>query len=188
MPKLRTMLFPRPQRFGRSWVLLLVAGSATWGCASEEIPTYGDPARVAGGVGGGGVGGSTTTSVMCDVDPACAVSFKDDIFPVLDTTSKCATTTAKCHGEGIGNLTLVEGDAASYYKGFKECTVKNAGDCIVPCDPDSSKLLCNFKVSAGTNKYGKCGKLTMPIKVADAPTEAQLQAIADWITCGAPDN
>lgn len=183
------MLFLRAQALGGSWVLLLVAATAV-GCASEEIPNYGDPARVAGGVGSGGGGeggsggGTGTGGAECTVDASCAVSFATDIFPVLDATSKCADAT--CHAAGVGDLTLVAGDAANY---FAQLTKFKLGTdpYIVACHPEQSKFPCNLKVSDGTNPHDACGN-AMPLVAANAPTLAQLTAIEDWITCGAPNN
>jgi hypothetical protein len=166
-----------------------------WGCASEEIPKYGDPAEVAGGVGGSGASGTTTTTGSggsggaCTPDDACAVKFAADVFPILDTTAKCAT--ALCHGDegsSPGGFKVTAGDAASYYGVLTTFVLEGGGDYIVPCDPDSSKLLCNLKASDGDNPRGECGKKTMPLSSSDAPTLAQIKDIEDWIACGAPNN
>jgi hypothetical protein len=169
---------------------LLVAGAAGWGCASEQIPEYGDPGQVAGGVGGGS-DGSTTTGPPCNVDPACAVKFATDVFPALDTTAKCATG-ATCHGTSgtsPGGFTVEAGNPDSYYDVLTTFVIEAGGAYIVKCDPDNSKMLCNLKVTSGdTNPHGACGKVTMPVAPADALTLAQLTAIEDWIACGAPNN
>jgi len=183
------MVFMRAQPLGGSWVVLLVIAAGVAGCASEEIPTYGDPARVAGGAGGaagGGssAGGNTGTGGACEVDDACAVSFKDDLFPVLDGTAKCAD--AGCHVTGIGDLTLEAGNAANYYTQLTKYKL-GADPYIVPCHPEQSKFPCNLKVADGMNPQDACGN-TMPVATANAPTLAQLKQIEDWITCGAPDN
>lgn len=172
------------------FVLALLALMGVGSCASEEIPRYGDPARVGGGQGGdtgttspggGGAGGA------CEVDAACAVSFKDDLFPVLDQKSNCAFTPG-CHGDGKGNLSLTPGDVASYFDGLTQLKLKDGSSNIVPCDPAGSKLLCNLKVSSGTNPWGTCGTQLMPLNPVNAPTTDDLKAIEDWITCGAPNN
>lgn len=197
MPALRQMTRFRSQRPGRPWVLflssLLFAGA--WSCASEVIPNYGDPAQVAGGVGGAGgaVTTGSTTTVECEVDPDCAVSFKDDIFPILDRngTQGCAVSDGAiigCHSEGKGNLTLVAGDPASYFKGLTEYVLDSPeGPYIVPCDPENSKISCNLQVADGENPQEFCGA-KMPLVKDSAPTTTELQAIKDWIACGAPDN
>lgn len=174
---------------------MLGCSASLGGCATEQIPNYGDPAQVAGGVGGGSSGTTTTGgdggsggSVACDPDPACAVSFATEIFPVLDTTAKCADS-GLCHGNGSapGNLDLTAGDAASYYDALVAYVIDGGGAYVVPCDPASSQILCNLKATDGTNPNGECGA-TMPVAKNDAPTLAQLKKIEDWIACGAPNN
>ncbi len=178
--------------------LVLVALAAASGCASEVIPNYGDPAQVAGGVGGaggsvttsndGGGGGTTSTPTECQVDPACAVSFLEDVFPVLDTKGGCAAA-SPCHQAGAKGLTLMPGDAAGYYDALTNYTLDDPADpYVVPCDPDKSTILCNLQLSGGAeNPFGTCGT-KMPISPDDGPTAAELDAIKDWIACGAPNN
>lgn len=179
-------------------MLLIAACASALGCASEQIPSYGDPAQVAGGVGGGSGGGDTGAggsggsggSVACEPDMSCAASWSTDVFPALDATAKCATG-ASCHGTdgtGPGNLTIEAGNADSYYEVLVSFVIESGDPYIVPCDPDKSTILCNLKASDGTNPRGECGKLTMPVAKSDAPTLAQLQLIEDWIACGAPKN
>lgn len=194
MPTLQAMLFPRSQRPGGAGLLLLFALLGAWSCASEEIPRFGEPGRVAGGVGAaggtGGAGGSGgTTTKACTVDPACAVSFKKDIFPVLDTKSACASSPL-CHGDGKGNMTLIAGDSANYYTTLTTFVVNHepdSGPYIVPCDPAASKFPCNLQLSDGMNPHAACASL-MPKVASKGPTLADLKKIEDWITCGAPDN
>lgn len=184
---------------GAASALLLLALAAGSGCASEVIPTYGDPAQVAGGVGGaggsvttgndGGGGGTTTsTPTECQVDPACAVSFLEDVLPVLDTKGGCAAA-SPCHQAGAKGLTLMPADAAGYYAALTSYTLDDPADpYVVPCDPDKSTLLCNLQLSGGAeNPFGTCGT-KMPISPDDGPTPAELDAIKDWIACGAPNN
>lgn len=191
MPTLQKMLVPRSTRPGGSCLVLLAVLAGLTGCASEEIPKYGDPARVAGGAGGGGsgAGGSGAGGSTCEVDASCAVSFTDDIFPVLDGKAGCAGTSG-CHADGKGSLTLLAGDADSYYDGLTAYQINNApavGKYIVPCDPAASFLPCNLKVSDGANPHTACGS-TMPLVATNAPTLEELQDIEDWIACGAPKN
>lgn len=175
-----------------SRLLLLVALAGLGGCATEEIPRYGDPQRVGGGQGGDtgastSTGGSGGGGGACEVDPTCAVSFKDTIFPVLDQKSKCAYTPG-CHGDGKGNLSLTAGDVATYYDGLTALKLKDGSSNIVPCDVAGSKMLCNLKASDGDNPYGSCGSQLMPLNPVNAPTLNDLKAIEDWIKCGAPNN
>lgn len=173
-------------------MLSLVACAGLWGCASEEIPTYGVPAQISG-VGGGGNGTSSGGSgggggATCD--PTCKATFAEDVFPVLDTTAKCATG-ALCHGadgSSPGDFQVTAADPDSYYDLLTTFVIESGEKYVVACDPDNSKLLCNLKVSDGDNPRGACGKKLMPIDPADAPTLAQIKAIEDWIACGAPKN
>jgi hypothetical protein len=164
-------------------VLLLAAWAAGWGCASEEIPKYGDPSQVIGGGGDGG-GGSTSTGTTCQADPACAVSFATDIFPVLNGQAQCAGG-GLCHGNGGGGITMTA-DAASFFQVLTTLQMAT-GKYVVPCDPASSQILCNLQVSDGPANPDACGAV-MPVAAADGPTTAQLKDIEDWIACGAPDN
>jgi hypothetical protein len=168
------------------------------GCATEESVNFGDASCVAGGCLGG-PGSSTTTSSSggpCTVNDACTVSFRDDIFtPILDATgtANCATASANCHATGVGNLTIPEGDAAAAYAALTAYLLDDApgpaGPYIVPCDPSASRWLCNMKGEAGANPFGTCGS-TMPLIGGTVVplTTTQLETIAEWITCGAPDN
>ncbi|MBK8253859.1 MAG: hypothetical protein IPK82_14495 [Polyangiaceae bacterium] len=176
------------QRWGGLVATFMVATVGLWSCASEEIPKYGDPAQVAGGVGGGTTSPTTGGSEECVVDQNCDVKFKTQIFPWLDTVAKCADS--GCHADGKGNLLLVAGDSDSYYDALTAYELDNAPDVgpyVVPCAPDASKMLCNLKVSDGDNPHGSCGA-TMPILAKNGPTLADLSALEDWIACGAPNN
>jgi hypothetical protein len=193
MPTLQTMLFSRSQRPSAAGPLLLLALLGAWSCASEETPRFGEPGRVAGGVGAaggaGGSGGSGGSTKPCTVNTGCTISFKKDIFPVLDTKSSCAFSPG-CHGDGKGNMTLIPGDAANYYDTLTKFVVNHdpdSGPYIVPCDPAASKLPCNLQTSDGANPNGKCAS-AMPKVGSKGPTLKQLQDIEDWITCGAPYN
>ncbi len=188
----------RPAR----WALLLFGLVAAWGCASEVIPNYGDPAEVVGGVGAGpttgngGSGGATTTS-KCDIDTDCGgVSYAADIFPILNkgggmkSCSKTDGSPIDCHSESQGMLKLTPGDAAGHRTALLSYVLdspEGKGAYIVPCDPEGSKIICNLIVSDGANPSPPCGK-PMPYAKASAPTMAEIQLIKDWIACGAPDN
>lgn len=168
-------------------------------CSSEDDVIYGDPARVAGGAttvsatstststgtgGNGGGGGS------CEVDPACTSSFATDVLAdALIVGGGCTTTT--CHGApaSSGNLTF-SADPTEAYDVLKNYMLDDAtkgGAYIVPCNPQASRILCNLKVdpASGTNPYDTCGS-TMPL--AGGVTLDQLDKVATWIQCGAPNN
>lgn len=163
-------------------------------CATEETVLFGDPARVVGPGGSNtSTGTSTGTDVSCEPDPDCDVSFETDIFtPILETTAACAA--ASCHEDSIADFQYTAGDAASAYAVLVGYNLEDEGPYVVPCDPDSSTLLCNLRLEDGVeNPFGSCGSV-MPRAVdtdtvPDVPlTLEQLGTIADWITCGAPEN
>lgn len=191
MPTLRLMVLLRPQRTAAAPGLLLLGLlglAAVWGCASEEIPKYGEPQRVGGGVGGGSGGSGTTSSGgACEVDTACAVKFSADVFPILDGKAKCAFVPG-CHGDGKGGLTLTENDIPGYYSALTSFKLKDGSSNIVPCDLEGSKMLCNLRLNTGDNPHGICGTQLMPPNPTNAPTLDELTIIEDWITCGAPNN
>jgi len=178
--------------FTRMFITSIAALSAipivVFGCATEELPPYGDPAKV---VGGTGTETSSSTGGSCTPNPSCAVSFANDLFPLFQGTTKCAETST-CHGGGFGDLTLMDTDAKTLRAGLLAATL--AGDpYIVPCDENASKILCNMDLGTGvTNTYGKCAPLMPKLSVDavdDMPlTQVQVDSIKGWILCGAPDN
>jgi hypothetical protein len=127
---------------------------------------------------------------MCT--PQCNVSWATDIFAgMLDTTTAACTATGLCHGSGKGNLQLTAGSPHAAYMTLTAFTLAAspgpAKKLIVPCDKDNSGLLCNMKTDPGvTNPFGQCGS-GMPV-VGTNLTVDQINTIADWIACGAPEN
>jgi len=156
-------------------------------CASEESIVFAVPD------GGSGDFGATSGGA-CNVDPACKVKFGKDIYtPIIDKSAGC-TGMALCHGgeDPQGDMILKPGDAHGAYMEFLNYQLKKtpgpAGAYIVPCDKKNSRLLCNTALSDGTNPYGPCGTL-MPLGTqATKLTKMQLDTIAEWIACGAPEN
>ena len=159
-------------------------------CASEESIKFGLPD--AGPIPSSGA----TSGGMCTVAATCKVSFKKDIFTaIIDGPAGCTGAT-QCHGGDtpMGNMILKPGDAHGAYDEFvnyqlKKTATMPAGAYITPCDAKSSRLLCNTALSAGdTNPYGICGTL-MPLGgAATKLTKKQLDTLAEWIACGAPEN
>lgn len=132
-------------------------------------------------------------------DAACTVSFATDVFDaIMDVggTAKCAD--AQCHGDPNniqGDLLLIPGDAGGSRKALIEYQFdKPAGPYITCGKLEDSRLLCNMLLESGvTNKYAtKCATLmptTLGLQIGQLPlTEAQLDTIAEWIKCGAPNN
>lgn len=129
---------------------------------------------------------------MCTVDPSCAVKWADIFTNIIDNANTgCTSTSGLCHGTGKGGITLEPGKPHEAYLAVTAyTTIDMPGPVkkyIIPCDPAGSAMLCNMKPEAGmTNPFGMCGS-TMPL-VGTSLTMAQLQQIADWIECGAPEN
>lgn len=129
---------------------------------------------------------------MCTVDMSCAAKWSDIFANIIDNTNTgCTSTSGLCHGTGKGGITLTPGMAHDAYVAMTGYTTLDTPGpvkkYIVPCDTNASAMLCNMKPESGmTNPYGNCGS-TMPL-VGTSLTMAQLQTIADWIACGAPEN
>ena len=166
------------KRFGWVAALAVVAG-----CATEENVNFGDPARVVGGFFQ-----STATGPPCTPDFGCSVSWATDIYaPLLAGKAKCGD--ALCHEQETGGFTFSPTDAAAAYASLTDFTLAGEGAYIVPCDPDASTMLCNLSVDVGSNPFGGCGS-PMPKMLASAAALSpnELDLIATWIQCGAPDN
>ena len=160
------------------------------GCSSEEPVNFGD-----GGCEAGGCQGTTSTStVNCTVNDACPVSFTNDIYnPILLSSANCSVS--GCHGpEGIGpggfklsNTSAAEARAALL--AYELIDPMFGGPYVVPCDPEASTMLCNMRLDGGAiNEHGECGT-RMPLSPGGALlTVQQVETIAEWIACGAPDN
>ena len=179
--------------------LALAALVAPASCSTQEPPAFSDGACVAGGCAGtGATTSSSSGGVACVVNPSCTVSWATDVFAgIVDGPAGCTSMT--CHGGGMGGITLASGDAHDSYVALTAysltATPGPVKRYIVPCDPTDSGFPCNMAVGAGgdadagANAYGTCGA-PMPIILAgETPLTAdQVTKIADWITCGAPEN
>jgi hypothetical protein len=118
------------------------------------------------------------------------VHWATDIFAgILDTPSGC-TSMGACHGSGLGGITLTPGDHHGAYLALTTYTLlKTPGPVkpyIVPCNSAASGFPCNMAIDMGTNTFGTCGTL-MPL-TGTKLTSAQITQIAEWISCGAPEN
>jgi hypothetical protein len=161
---------------------------AAFGCATEEIPPYGDPAKVVGAAGAG-----SSTGGNCVPDAGCGVSFANDVFPILETSAKCSEATV-CDGGNAGDVLLMGGDPKALREGLLAAKLGGIDPYIVPCDANASKMPCNMRIETGqVNTYPKCGALMPKVDPDDAVddvrlTQQQIDTIAEWIQCGAPDN
>jgi len=128
-------------------------------------------------------------------DAGCAVSFKNDVFPILETKAKCSD--ANCHAPGASQVpVMTPGDSAATLQSLLSHPFQEGPPYIVPCDVVASKMICNMKLDTGndTNPYvpkdcvPRMPKVLMD-SVDDAPLSVmELNKIAEWISCGAPDN
>lgn len=191
-------------RFRTRWFVSKRAALFGWGgglviaslaaCATEEEVLYGDPSRV---VGGGGPGPTTSSggAAGCDPDPACAVSFEADIFPIFAGPGACGE--GPCHEVVTSDFMFDKSDPAAAHLALTQYELVDGeagGPYVVGCSPETSRLLCNLDYEPGVaSMFGECGVL-MPQLIADDSvldqpiTGAQQQLIADWIQCGAPAN
>ncbi|MRG93522.1 hypothetical protein [Polyangium spumosum] len=175
----------------RSSILLLAALAAlpmaVAGCATEEIPPYGDPAKVVGGSGPS----SSAAGGSCMADPNCGVSFAMQVAPLLDgAPGRC--TDAACHGAGVEPPQLTPNDPKKLREELLAITLP-AGPYVACGDLPSSSLLCSIRTEMGVTKPPNCFPLMPKVDeddaVADARlTQAQYDIIEEWILCGAPDN
>jgi hypothetical protein len=166
-------------------------------CATEEEVRFGDPSRVSGGTAATSTASTTTTSGgACEVDPACSVSFADDVYgAILEPTGKCSTSQVPCHASPAakGGLLIPEGNVEAAYDALTGYLLvgQDGGPYVVPCVPASSTLLCNLALAdgEGPNPYhdATCGQ-PMPLPPGAGLTLDELETIATWIECGAPNN
>jgi hypothetical protein len=176
---------------------MVAAGLGGWAvaCSSIESMSFSDGTCVGSGCEQTTAAGSgSSSSGTCAVDAGCAVSWKTDIFAgMLDVSTGANCTGALCHGGGIGNLTLSPGMPAAAYTAVTTFSLVGGQAYIVPCDKAGSGMLCNMKTDAdagadaGTNPFGTCGS-QMPLSGATDLTPDQIDKIATWIACGAPNN
>jgi hypothetical protein len=190
---------PAPGRIRVVLAALALVAAASFlfaACSTEEEIIFGDPACPANRCQSGGAGGNSGGTDCTTPDENCAVHFAADIFePIFDAngSAKCANT--QCHGNPMdlqGDLLLIPGDAFSSREALLAYQFdKPAGPYITCKNPAESKILCNMFLGIGvTNTYGKC-LTTMPLVDelgAEPLTESQLELIAQWIACGAPNN
>lgn len=181
---------------------LLAAATGAYtagGCSTEESVLF-DPSCPAGRCNNTPSGGPGPTGGASGCpefgDPSCPIKFGEQIFkPLLDKDGSAKCADALCHGDPAnvnGDLLLVPGNAAASRNALLEYQFdKPPGPYISCTTPADSKFLCNMSLADGAmNKYGKC-LTTMPLVDdvgAKRLTETELELIAGWIACGAPNN
>lgn len=176
--------------------LVLALGAWAAACASLETIAFSDGDCVAGGCGAASgtssSSSSSSSSGVCVVDDTCAVKWGTDIFAgMIDVQATGCTLTGLCHGSGKGGITIEPGKPHEAYLAFMAYSLVDmpgpVKKYVVACDPGGSGILCNSKTDTGvTNPFGTCGSL-MP-KLGQNLTTDQIDKIADWIACGAPEN
>ncbi len=184
---------PRTHLAASALAALLLAGFAlvTPSCATEEPVTFADAGQTPNGtpvVTSSSGSSSSTSGGSCTVNQACPVSFKNDIFPaIIEGAGSCTKDGCHANGTANGNMELNAGDAAGAYTELINYTLMpksgmGSGPYVTPCDL-TSRLLCNLAVEGSSS--APCGTV-MPI--GKKITQMQYDQIAEWISCGAPDN
>ncbi len=185
--------------FGLTIVPMVLAGAGVFAACGGEVDTqYGPP----GGLRGAhlpdptGTGTGTTPPADGGAPPSdggmggdvvamnCMVSFKTQVFPMMQTagTWKCSSST--CHG-GATPPAISPTDATAAYNSLKAYIINGkAYFNSASMDPLQSTFECNLK--------GTCGAGQMPIPGgavgAVAATTAELTTVDTWVKCGAPNN
>jgi hypothetical protein len=167
-------------------LLALVLGSSLGapGCATETEVLFGEPDEILGADAA-----TISSGGSCTPDLSCSVSFRDDIFPVLVETARCSS--AGCHATAIAQFEFPEnaGDAREALLAY---VFQGSEAYVLPCQPEASKFLCNLNLGEAAQPGSSCGS-PMPKLIDDAVSDTALSqadydAIEQWITCGAPDN
>ena len=132
------------------------------------------PGNDSGSSGSSG-GGDTGTG-------SCAVSWTNDVFPMLESTGSGACGGATCHANGAQPPTILDGNAAGTYNSLKGYTIINGKPYIAPGDTNIADSTMDCDLVTGT-----CGANKMPLAPGVLST-AQLTTIDTWVKCGAPQN
>jgi hypothetical protein len=177
------------------------------GCATEEDVLFGDPERVAGGTSTS-TASSTSSGAgdVCFIDTQCTVSWSTDIYEGIFNAAQSAPQPTGacgemgCHESGAAGLFLPPDQADAAYSQITSYKLGGGGPYVVDCKPELSRIMCNLAFADGViNPYvgeelslsGPCGS-PMPKLKGNSPGEAlaqdQLDIIAEWIRCGAPQN
>jgi hypothetical protein len=188
--------------------MMVVAGAIPVACGGETDTTFGPPDGLVGRAappptttatttttgtgttppaGDGGspppsTDGGTTPPAEGGTTGTCAVSWANDVFPMLESTGSGSCGSAACHANGAQQPPVLDGNAAGTYNAFKGYTLLNNVGYITPGDtsPAGSSMDCNLVTNS-------CGAGVMPM-APGALSAAQKTTIDVWIKCGAPQN
>lgn len=144
--------------------------------------------------GDSGTGGAFDPATYCNGGPVaanavpdCGVSFKTDIYPFLSTGSgACGTVSCHTSSTNVAPYPL-DGDPASVWNTLVNYSFRSRANTalqyvnICSTDPAQSGITCNLEPKADLT----CGSL-MP--QTGAMPSGNLALIAEWLTCGAPNN
>jgi hypothetical protein len=149
-------------------------------CSTAETVAFTDGGPVAAGSLACSSDSATIDAgvVACAPDGGSKVSFEKDIFEgILEKEPGC--TAKECHGDATPPKMV---DASTAYQQLKSHVLAGTNQrYIVPGDAGASKILCNLADCNG------CG-VSMPIRGGTKLTQDDLNTIARWIACGAPEN
>jgi len=135
------------------------------------------------GSSGSSSGGSVSSSGGAETGTgSCAVSWTNDVFPMLESTGSGACGGATCHANGAQAPTILDGNAAGTYNSLKGYTIINGKPYIAPGDTNIADSTMDCDLVTGT-----CGANRMPLAPGVLST-AQLTTIDTWVKCGAPQN
>ena len=189
--------------------IILASVTVQFGCATEEEVLYGDPARVAGGTSTGTVASSSGSGEVCTIDSFCSVSWSKDIYgkifdaPKDDPQPTGACSTSGCHAMGTAGFEMPPGDPDTAYASMMQHAINQgtgSGLYVVPCRPELSRVMCNLAFDeAVDNPYvgddlpmtSLCGSPMPKLNIqsdGEPLSQQQLDDIATWIKCGAPNN
>ncbi len=116
-------------------------------------------------------------------EPACAVSWSKDIFPLMKSSGQWRCAAAGCHGAG-GVEPTISDDADVTWESLRQYPLSppgKGGAYVNPCsrDPEASGLVANLEGRLGSQ---------MPKPPGVPASVDQVRALVVWERCGAPRN
>jgi hypothetical protein len=173
--------------------MTVVGVAALAACTGEVEPQYGPPGGLrnahlpdpTGTTTGGADSGTPPPSDGGGGDVVtmnCTVSFKQQIYPKMQSagTWKCAGSA--CHGApSPPSVAISATDATAAYNALKGYVI-NGKAYFNPAstDPAQSSFECNLK--------GACGAQIMPPPPGTPATTQEIADVDTWVKCGAPNN